>query len=115
MATPEGDLVKVCLQYLQFTGVYCWRQNTGANAVKAKGAQKRRFIRYGMPGISDILGCMPDGRFIAVECKVGKNALTTDQRVFLETIRDAGGIGIVARSVDDVVEALKDQHDPTPG
>lgn len=101
----EKGVVKACLQYLQFKGVYCWRQNTGGVQYhsKKKGTQ---FVRFGVPGISDILGCMPDGRFIAVECKAGRNTLTKDQRVFLEQIRQAGGIGIVARSVDDVVDAL---------
>jgi hypothetical protein len=100
----ETGLVKACLQYMQFQGIYCWRQNTGAMERRHKG--KRRFIRFGAPGISDIIGCMPNGKFIAVECKVGRNTLTPSQLAFLQQIREADGIAIVAYSVDDVVEAL---------
>lgn len=100
----EKAVVKACLEYLRFKGIVCWRQNTGAAVAQYKG--KRRFVRFGVPGISDILGCMPGGRFLAIECKVGKNTPTSAQHHFLEQIRKAGGVAIVARSVDDVVNAL---------
>lgn len=59
----------------------------------------------GTTGVPDIIGCHK-GRFIAIEVKAGKNAVSPAQKAFLEAITRAGGIGIVARSIDDVIDAL---------
>lgn len=55
-----------------------------------------------MQGASDIVGCFPDGRFIAVECKSKKGRLTNSQKRFLEEVRTKGGIALVVRSVDEL-------------
>ncbi len=44
--------------------------------------------------------------FAAVEVKSKSGKLTRDQENFLNAVRDAGGIAICARSVDDVVGSL---------
>lgn len=100
----ETELVKACLDILHELGILAWRQNTGAVAAEHKG--RRRYVRFGVPGISDILGVMPGGRFLAVECKVARNPLTPKQREFLDEINRIGGLGIVARDVDDVLIQL---------
>ncbi len=79
-----------------------WRVNSGA--VKTDD----RFIRYGFVGCSDILGILRGGRLLAVECKSAKGRLTVAQQSFLDTITKAGGLAIVARGVDDVIEGLKE-------
>lgn len=99
--TPEGQIVTDILAYLKAIRIYAWRQNTGA--VKANG----RMVQYGKIGSSDILGILPDGRFLAIECKYGKAEPTEAQRFFIEVINSQGGIAFVARSVDDVERALK--------
>ena len=45
--------------------------------------------------------------FTAVEVKTTTGRLTGPQEIFLNTVRSAGGIGIVARDVDSAVGALK--------
>ena len=57
------------------------------------------------PGVSDFLGIYK-GRMLAIEAKAGKNNPSPDQVAFLERIKQEGGIGIVARSVDDVIDGL---------
>lgn len=69
------------------------------------GSYKRggAYIKYGVcnPGGSDLIGFTDQGRFVAVECKVGTP--TTDaQKRFLMAVIKAGGIGIIAHSVDDL-------------
>jgi len=59
--TPEGAVVKACLDYLKIRGVFAYRQNTGAAEYQDK-AGKKRFVRYGKAGASDIVGIMPGGR-----------------------------------------------------
>lgn len=74
-----------------------------------KGA--RRYLRFAFPGCSDILGQLASGHFLAVEVKRPSTKTTPEQAVFLAQINAAGGLGLVARSVDDVQAAL-DRFEP---
>ncbi len=115
-APREQSLVKPCLQLLALRGVMAFRNNVGAVSATYKG--KSRFVRFGTPGSSDILGIVAHGphrgRFLALELKVGKNPLTELQAKFLATIRDAGGIGLVARSVTELDSLLTAALESTP-
>jgi hypothetical protein len=57
-------------------------------------------------GIPDLIGCF-NGRFWAVELKVGRNNATPLQLHFLYKIDLAGGRTAICRSVKDVMEFLK--------
>jgi len=57
-------------------------------------------------GISDILGILPDGRFLAVEVKTKKGRVSPEQQVFLDRINALHGVGFVARSIEDVEKGL---------
>jgi hypothetical protein len=70
---------------------WCERMNSGAFKVG------QRFVRFGRPGCSDILGQMRDDRLLAVECKSAKGRLRPEQAIFLERVRGAGGLGFLAR------------------
>lgn len=71
----------------------------GAWIMKVAGGLGQR------PGVPDILFCLC-GRFGAVEVKTGRGALTLNQRKEREWIERAGGIYILAATVDDVESAL---------
>jgi len=94
---PETQLVKACLDYLRALGVFAWRQNQGG--IK-RGKAYYRFC--GASGISDIIGILPGGRFLAIECKRAPNKLTPAQADFLDRVNKAGGVGRVAYLVDDI-------------
>ena len=49
---------------------------------------------YGRSGVPDIICCYK-GKFIAIECKAGKNKPTALQEKELAEIRSAGGIALV--------------------
>ena len=49
---------------------------------------------YGRSGVPDIVACVA-GRFLAVECKAGKNKPTALQVREIENIRHAGGVAVV--------------------
>ena len=57
---------------------------------------------YGRSGVPDIICCYK-GKFIAIECKAGKNKPTALQEKELAEIRSAGGIALVIRE-DNVYE-----------
>jgi hypothetical protein len=48
--------------------------------------------------------------FTAIECKVGKQRPTKQQEAFLETVRQAGGIGLWGNNVDAIVRAWIDEE-----
>jgi hypothetical protein len=93
MGSVENDLTNAAMQYLTMRGVYCWRNNSGAH----KSDDGKRYIRYGYPGSSDILGIAMDGRMIACEIKSEFGTVSAYQRAFLGEIKERGGICMVLR------------------
>jgi hypothetical protein len=101
----ETQLVRVCINYLLFKGHFVWRNNSGVtrNQYTNKfGQTSERMWRAGVRGGSDIIGLTKDGRFLAVECKIGTNKLTELQMEFLFEISKRGGVAITAYDVDDL-------------
>jgi hypothetical protein len=47
-----------------------------------------------------------EGRFFGCEVKTEKGVLSDHQTKFIQAINESGGIGFVARSVDDVIKHL---------
>jgi hypothetical protein len=115
---PESAITPAILNFLRRDPRIAWasRFNTGAHVVKtqnANGSISRRFIRYAFPGCSDILGQTVDGRFLAIEVKKQSGKLRTNQIAFIDRVNRFHGIGIVARSVEDVtlsLDAAFDKH-----
>jgi hypothetical protein len=109
---PEAAALHEVLLALRNHPSVAWaeRQNSGAAKVG------KRFIRFGWPGCSDVIGQLRDGRFLAVECKSAKGRLSADQQVFLDRIAGAGGVAFVARDCRDVIRELNrptGQGEPT--
>ena len=103
----EQSLIKPTIDLLTMLGCCVWRQNAGG--MKATYQGKNRFIKFShREGISDIIGIAPDGRFIAVELKVGKNKTTERQEEFLAEVRQRGGIAIVAYDLDEVAKQFQE-------
>lgn len=61
----------------------------------------------GRAGIPDIIACYK-GKFIAIECKAGKNTTTALQDRELQKIKDVGGYAFVVNedNIDDVSNLL---------
>ena len=56
-ATKERDIQAAVLALLRVRGIHAWRANVGA--VSATYAGRQRFIRFGVKGMSDVLGIIP--------------------------------------------------------
>lgn len=104
MGKAETNLNRAALSYLELRGILAWRTNTGA-ATFGTGTAKR-FVRFGRPGISDIIGVLPDGRFLAAEAKVGKRVATDAQQNFIDEVNRLGGVGFVFYDLDELEEHL---------
>ena len=100
-----NDLTKQILQYLDLVGVLAWRNNSGL-LPDANGVRR---IRAGAVGSGDVLAVMPpEGRFLSIEVKVGKDRVRDSQRDWNEKVRRRGGRAIVARSLQDVIDVVEE-------
>lgn len=99
--SAEGDIIKVCLQWLTLHSCFVWRQNQGAFSGEYKG--RKRFVRFsGADGIADIIGLTREGRFLAIEVKQPGKKARPNQEQFLESVRRHGGIAGVVHDLDEL-------------
>lgn len=62
--------------------------------------------KYGYDGEPDMIVCY-QGRYIAIEGKTSTGQQEHDQEVVQGEIEDAGGLYIIARSVEDVQKVIQ--------
>ena len=102
----ETSIVNAIREYLEMVGCIAVRINAGAVVVSPGEGKSRRLYRGAPAGTSDILGCLPGGRFFAIEAKRPGMKPTEKQSAFLESVRATGGIAGVACSVEEAAEVL---------
>jgi hypothetical protein len=103
MATPEHEIKSAIRNFLERSGFFVINLATG----RLKTSDGKRWVSFGKKGAADLIGCLPDGRFIAVEVKAPQGRLSPEQQAFLDKIAGLGGVAIVAYSVEDAVGELK--------
>ena len=84
-----------------------WRQNSGTFQERNRDGSVRYIRANTQKGMSDIMGILKDGRTLAIEVKSRTGRMRPGQEEFLQTIRQAGGVAGVCRSVDDAVALLE--------
>jgi hypothetical protein len=78
--------------------------NSGAIKTGEYGQHR---IQLAPPGCPDIIGWQKGtGKFIGVECKVGKNKRTPLQELFAQSMIDDNCIYILAYSLSDIEKVL---------
>ena len=87
----------------------CWRQNSGTFAERNRDGSMRYVRANTARGMSDIMGVLRDGRTLAIEVKSRTGRMRPGQEEFLASIRAAGGVAGVCRSVEDAVRLLEGQ------
>ena len=102
----EKDVQRQILDYLVRRQVWHRRFNTGA----LPGPHGRP-IRFGSPGLPDILVRTKIGSIIWIECKSSTGKLSEDQRKWKEDMEGFGDIYIVARSVEDAMALFEGRKD----
>lgn len=110
----------------EFPGSRLWRANVG-RAVPVSAVQEAvrlirqgklraaetalsygRGVSFGVIGQADITGILaPGGKRLEIEVKTGSDKPSDQQLRFAAMIRAAGGIYVVARSVDDAIEGVR--------
>lgn len=97
------------LQMLRLCNVFCWKMDRqGTFDPKLKSFRTNR-NPFKIKGVSDILGILPNGQFLAIEVKSEKGKLSKEQQAFLDNVKLNGGVGVVAKNISQVVEGLREQ------
>lgn len=99
----ESDIQADVLKLLARHPKVAWFHRMNVGAVK-RGS---RYIRFGRKGMCDITGQLRNGRRLEIEMKRPGEQPTDDQKEFIAMVNIAGGLAFIARSIDDVQEALK--------
>lgn len=81
-------------------GVMAWKNPTGLGKNMRGG-----FIKFGLPGSGDIIGAWA-GKPLAIDAKTGNARQQANQMKFQAAWEIAGGVYILARSVDDVFRTM---------
>ncbi len=108
MAQAENDVTNKVRIAFGKIGAPLYRNNVGYD--------ERKKLRYGLKkGSADWIGILPlvitpdmvgkrVGVFLSVEMKSAGGSLQPDQAAWINTVRSAGGIAIVARRPEDIPE-----------
>jgi hypothetical protein len=92
--TPESKVKAAVVKFLKAWDVYYFFPATHG---------------YGRSGVPDIICCV-NGKFLAIECKAGKNEPTELQKREIQNIQKARGIAVVIRedNIELVEQILKE-------
>lgn len=102
----EKQIENSILEWLAWNNIFSFKvKSQGTWDEKEK--KFRKPSRYYKKGTADILGIYK-GKFLAIEVKSASGRLSEHQKIFLNQVKENGGIAIVARSIDDVEILLKD-------
>ena len=97
----EGEIKKTIADYLRLKKyIVINHRNVG---IYKQDTQKYIPLPSGEKGVSDLLACSPEGRFVAIEVKKKGGRPSPDQVEFIERIKKSGGIAFIAYSLDEVM------------
>ena len=104
----ESDIQRLILDYLKAKKILAFRMNTGAASGTYKG--KRWFMRFGSPGMADILCFLPPNHFchvLWIEVKREGGKLSPDQKAFRDLVQEKGHYYLEANRLDAVKVLLE--------
>lgn len=99
-----SNLTKLVIDLLTLHNCHVWRQNTipvydnFRKAYRANNTKK---------GVADVIGITPEGRFIGIEIKVGKDKQSADQMKFQAEVEKRKGIYTIIKTSEDANNFVK--------
>lgn len=100
----EQDIQKTIIDYLKIKHYVVFKHHSTGSTIREG---KPIYFKHGDKGISDIIGCSPQGRFIAIEVKKPEGKVSEEQLDFIERVNRIGGTAFVAYSLDDVMAKIE--------
>lgn len=104
---PEKRIENEILAWLRMINVFSFKVDRQGTFDPIRRVHRKNHNPYKIRGVSDVLGCLPNGRMLAIEVKTSTGRLSPHQRLFIDRVNLNGGLAFVARSLDDVKEKLK--------
>lgn len=86
----EKDVTRSVRYYLKTIGIFHWKVWQGLGSTK---------------GVSDIIA-LYRGTAIFIEIKTPIGKLSPDQMQFLQNVNHNGGLGVVVRSINDIMDII---------
>ena len=105
----ENEVVNSVIEWLQWHKIFCWRTNN-IPIFDPINKRYRAMPKYAMAGVSDIIGILPDGKGLFIECKRTSNrsGMSEAQKEFEGRVKTNKGIYILATCIEDVERELTD-------
>ena len=103
-SATETDIRNSILDYLRIRSYVCKRNNSGFVFLAGPNGKKRA-INIGEAGWPDIEGMKQDGRWFGIEVKTATGKMSPAQIIMKDRINGSGGLYILARQLQDVIDA----------
>lgn len=97
----ESEIQKTILLYLKARGILHWRCSLGGVRLAAG-----KVGRNPMKGFPDIAGLYCK-KFFTIEVKTKTGKLSEEQKAWVDRLQGQGVTCVIARSLDDVIEAMR--------
>lgn len=102
----EMGIKRVICSWLTLKGAFIFTHDSVGIWDPTRKVYRTNKDPYRLKGVADVLGIWA-GKFLAIEVKVKGNYPTPEQKEFLANVNRLGGIGMIARSIEDVERELK--------
>jgi len=103
---PEKVIQDQILYYLRMRGLFVW-QNKSQGTFDPVARQFRKPGQFHLNGVPDILGILPDGKFLGIEVKSSIGRLSPPQKEFITKANASPCVVFMARSLEEVISHLK--------
>ena len=103
--TQTNEITNLILQDLFRRQIFAWRNSVGTGSgiyTDKDGNTKTRWFQMGKSGASDIIAALPpNGQFLAIEIKTGRDRMRLEQLGFKANLEKMGGIYWVIKDFED--------------
>jgi hypothetical protein len=99
----EQEIQKSIIDYLRIKQYVVFKHHSTGSTIRQG---KPVYFAHGEKGVADIIACSPKGSFVAIEVKRPGKKPTPEQVEFLKRVNAYNGIGILAQSLNDVIDKV---------
>ena len=107
--TPENRIKRQICAWLRVKrrDIFFWVNDSVGIFDPVKKVYRSNKDPFRIKGVSDLIGILPDGKFLAIEVKTPTGRVSVEQTAFIQKINSSGGLAFIARSLEDVEHKLQ--------
>lgn len=106
----EKEIENQILDWLKIHHIFAWKNQSVGVFDPTKKVFRMNRSPHHLKGVSDILGFLPNGKFLAIEVKTQTGRVTPEQQSFIDQVNALGNVAFVARSLDDVLKRFPESR-----